>query len=205
MNGNPCESLPPALWLAACRHWQSCRAAAAIPVPRAPRPPAPRPMRFSKTGHGTSCFSKARRVGYSHAAVYRERAIPRMCCASSAARALTLRSYGNLLRMESEYVSVETPEEQLLEFSSSLPQGGTPMRTVGRVVGDQLNCGSAPRQDARTRSPGRGTVRRRADLPARSSGSRCGRARRGPSPRSTWQATRRQPPHSARWTTRRPS
>lgn len=52
--------------------------------------------------------------------------------------ALTLRSYGNLLRMESEYVSVETPEGQLLEFSSSLPQGGTPMRTVGRVVGDQL-------------------------------------------------------------------
>lgn len=83
-------------------------------------------------------FLKGQRVGYSHAAVYREQRDSQDVLRVECREALTLRSYGNLLRMESEYVSVETPEGQLLEFSSSLPQGGTPMRTVGRVVGDQL-------------------------------------------------------------------
>ncbi len=51
---------------------------------------------------------------------------------------LAIQRFGQRTEMDLLVISTETPEGELVEFSSQMPQGSGPVRTVGRVVGDRL-------------------------------------------------------------------
>lgn len=83
-------------------------------------------------------FLSGERVGHIHTTVFREPRDSGDILRIEQEEALALRSNNNRIDTQTTMTSLETVGGQLLEFTSLLPQGDTPMETVGRVVGDEL-------------------------------------------------------------------
>lgn len=84
-------------------------------------------------------FLSGERVGYSHTAVFRESAPAGERLRIELDEVLTLRSNNNRIQTRTSIQSLETPDGQLLEFTSILPQGELPLKTTGRVIGNELH------------------------------------------------------------------
>jgi hypothetical protein len=83
-------------------------------------------------------FLSGERVGHVHTSVFREPHPTGDVLRVQHKEVLTLRSNDNRIEASTTLTSVETPDGRLLEFTSVLPQGDTPMETTGRVVDDEL-------------------------------------------------------------------
>ena len=51
---------------------------------------------------------------------------------------LSVKRFGQVFKAETRFTSIETPDGGLVEFSSEMPQGAQPMKSLGRVAGDTL-------------------------------------------------------------------
>ena len=83
-------------------------------------------------------FLAGERVGYAHTSVFRESPPAGERLRIEHNEALTLRSNNNQIEARTSVTSLETPDGRLLEFTSALPQGEIPLKTTGRVDGNEL-------------------------------------------------------------------
>lgn len=84
-------------------------------------------------------FLSGERVGYVHTSVFRDSGPSGERLRIEQDEALTLRSNNNRIETKTSVQSLETPDGQLLEFTSILPQGELPLKTTGRVIGNELH------------------------------------------------------------------
>jgi hypothetical protein len=78
------------------------------------------------------------RVGYSRTTVSPATHSGRPAVRIEAVDHLDIKRSGQRIKPKSRVVSIETPQGKLLQFESEMQLGPSPMRTVGRVVGDRL-------------------------------------------------------------------
>ena len=83
-------------------------------------------------------YLSGERAGHIHTLVFRESTPDGDRLRIEQSETLTLRSNNNRIEARTSIRSLETPEGQLLEFTSILPQGELPLKTTGRVVGNEL-------------------------------------------------------------------
>lgn len=84
-------------------------------------------------------FLSGQRVGHVHTSVFREPGTGGDRLRIEQHEALTLRSNNNRIETKTSIRSLETPDGQLLEFTSILPQGELPLKTDGHVEGNELH------------------------------------------------------------------
>jgi len=101
------------------------------PRERTPKALAPREV-------WESYFLKGQRVGYGTTKVQPEVKDGRELLRIEASQRYSIRRFDQLLEQEIWLTSLETPQGELLEFSTAVRQGGQPVKTVGRAVGNRL-------------------------------------------------------------------
>ncbi len=83
-------------------------------------------------------FLKGQRVGYGTTKVQLELKDGKELLRIEASQRYAIRRFDRLLEQEIWLTSVETPQGELLEFSTTVQQGEQPVKTVGRAVGNRL-------------------------------------------------------------------
>ncbi|MHB8897492.1 MAG: hypothetical protein ACYC6Y_01955, partial [Thermoguttaceae bacterium] len=110
------------------------------------RDTAPSPPRERATSEGgpvretwEMIFLSGQRVGHIHTSVFRESHATGDVLRIEHEEVLNLRSNNNQIQARTAITARETPDGRLVDFTSALPQGSTPLETVGRVVGNELH------------------------------------------------------------------
>ncbi len=85
-----------------------------------------------------SYFLKGQRVGYGTTKVEPETKNGKELLRIEASQRYSIRRFDQLLEQEIWLTSLETPQGELLEFSTTVRQGEQPVKTVGRAVGNRL-------------------------------------------------------------------
>lgn len=101
------------------------------PRERRPKPLAPREV-------WEAYFLKGQRVGYGTTKVQPETKDGKEVLRIEASQRYAIRRFDQVLEQEIWLTSLETPQGELLEFSSTVRQGEQPVKTVGRAVGNRL-------------------------------------------------------------------
>ncbi len=78
------------------------------------------------------------RMGYGRSRIWHINQDGRELVRIEGADHLAIQRFGQRTEMDLLVSSVETPEGLLVEFSSEMPQGSGPVKTVGHVLGDRL-------------------------------------------------------------------
>lgn len=81
---------------------------------------------------------QGKRIGYGHTTVYRETESGQQLVRTESVNHLAVKRGGQTTEEDIRGASTETPEGQLIRFESDTRMGPSPIRTIGRVQGDQL-------------------------------------------------------------------
>ena len=84
------------------------------------------------------CTIEGQRAGYGRTRITSQRYEGRDVLRIEIYNRLAVKRFGQEFQTELRCTSLETPDGRLIEFSSEIPQGSMPMRTEGKVLGDQL-------------------------------------------------------------------
>ncbi len=109
---------------------------AETPDSPSPRQPAAGAIADEEIFHAV--YLQGNRVGYEQITVAHQFREGRKLLRVDSYGRMELPRYGQTVAVDSRCTSWETPDGQLVEFKSQQPQGDVPMRTSGRVEGDQL-------------------------------------------------------------------
>ena len=121
-------------------------------------------------------FMQSQPIGYGHTTMRRAIEAGRQVVLTESLNHLAIKRAGQLTEQDIRSQSVETPQGQLIRFTSDLRMGPTPVRTIGRVRGDRLDIETPARLPARRRKarlPGRPTAAGRWPWNRRFGSSRC--------------------------------
>ena len=81
---------------------------------------------------------EGKRIGYGHTTARHDTEAGRHVVLTESLNHLAVKRAGQTTEQDIRGKSVETPEGRLLRFESEIRMGPNPVRTVGRVLGDQL-------------------------------------------------------------------
>jgi hypothetical protein len=102
-----------------------------------PQLPA-RAAKLSEVDDWDVAMVQGHRIGHSHTTVRAVEKSAQPAVEVKQSMEIVLKRFGAETRMEVSYRDTETPEGQLLDFELVAKQGGTPMRTTGKVAGNRL-------------------------------------------------------------------
>jgi len=97
-------------------------------------------------------YIQGARVGYVRTRISHQDRAGRRIVRIEVLEHLSIKRLGERLELEMQFVSIETPDGELLEYESEVSLGPTPMRTTARVVGGKLVTTTTTRDKTTTDS-----------------------------------------------------